>query len=280
MYSKKTLQFVFNLDDGNGQSENMTLQNIKSLVSVDSYGGMGGTQAEIALYGLSAARLSLLSSRGINALVTDGRTFSVKVYSGDIVVFDGNIRASYANMNAAPDNPLMMNAVTGLYLRNKTQKPFSQQGTVSVESILSTLCQQNGYTLKAVKLNGIMHQNPYLQGSAFEQIATLCHAHRLDFEIIGSEVYVWPVTGAVDDVMPHISPENGLIGYPVYSENGLTFQTQYSPLLSFGRIVSLQTSLPHASGRYRLWGVNHFLSSWVENGPWHSVCMATQEADE
>jgi len=74
--------------------------------------------------------------------------------------------------------------------------------------------------------------------------------------------------------MPFISPEYGLIGYPIFSNGGLMFQTQFSTLLTTGRNVQIETSLPHASGVYKLTSVTHELSSWMNDGPWHSICIA------
>jgi hypothetical protein len=80
-----------------------------------------------------------------------------------------------------------------------------------------------------------------------------------------------------DTVIPLISPEYGLIGYPIFSNGGVMFQTQFSSLLTTGRKIKLLTSLPHASGNYKLTNVTHELSSWVEDGPWHSICIANKK---
>lgn len=55
------------------------------------------------------------------------------------------------------------------------------------------------------------------------------------------------------------------------------FQTQFSTLLTIGRKVQIETSLPHANGIYKLTSVNHELSSWINDGPWHSICIANKE---
>mgnify|MGYP007064916587 CR=1 FL=1 len=58
------------------------------------------------------------------------------------------------------------------------------------------------------------------------------------------------------------------------------FQTQFSTLLTTGRNVKIETSLPHASGVYKLTSVTHELSSWMPDGPWHSICIAYRVPSE
>ncbi|WP_063657781.1 hypothetical protein [Candidatus Arsenophonus triatominarum] len=274
MYSKKTLKFAFSLDTGNGQIEELTLDNVKSFVRTNSYGGYGGVEAECALYGLSLELIGMLSPKDYSSLVLDGRQFDIAIYSGDILIFEGAVRSAYANMNTMPESPFVIQALAASDLRAKVIPPISRTGVVNVSDLLDSLCQQNGYTFQPNLLGGLTESNPYYAGSVFAQIAAICLSHRLEFQPVGKIIHVWPAGKTRDAVMPKISAENGLIGYPIHNANGLTFQTQYSPLLAFGRSVSLDTSLPGASGLYLLTGVEHFLSSWVQGGNWHSVCNA------
>lgn len=274
MYSEKALKFEFTLPGGKDGEEKITLSNVRAMVRTDSSNAPSGLQAEIALYGLSQELLSILSSHGTTSILSSAEQYGIKIYAGDFVLFDGNALTAYANMNAMPDNALMIYAQAGLYMKGRTQKPATGNGDIKVEELLDSICKLSGYTLKPVQLDGITERNPYIVGDTMTQISAVCFAHALTWQVIGKEVIVWRNDGRVDDIVPLVSPENGLIGYPVYGDRGMTFQTQFSPLLSLGRVINLQTSLPHASGSYMLYGVSCFLSSWVENGPWHNICFA------
>ena len=90
-----------------------------------------------------------------------------------------------------------------------------------------------------------------------EQIRAACTPADLSVNIQNNVVNVWKRNGKIDDVIPEVSPECGLIGYPVPNQFGITFQTQFSTLLSQGRNINLTTSVPNISGQYNLFMVEH-----------------------
>ncbi|WP_063657584.1 hypothetical protein [Candidatus Arsenophonus triatominarum] len=167
MYSKKTLKFAFSLDTGNGQIEELTLDNVKSFVRTNSYGGYGGVEAECALYGLSLELIGMLSPKDYSSLVLDGRQFDIAIYSGDILIFEGAVRSAYANMNTMPESPFVIQALAASDLRAKVIPPISRTGVVNVSDLLDSLCQQNGYTFQPNLLGGLTESNPYYAGSVF-----------------------------------------------------------------------------------------------------------------
>ncbi|AOF18158.1 hypothetical protein BED35_06040 [Yersinia enterocolitica] len=275
MYSKKDLRYEFTLSNGafdkNG-NDKISIGNVKSSFRYGAYGNYGGIQAEIMIFGLSIDRLASLSGKGIG-VYTPTKDISVNVYSGDNKIFSGGIYASYANMNAQPETALVMNTISGLNLKTASSSAFSQPGAVPVESMLSAICNIFGFSLNASRLNGRVAQNPHFSGSPMDQVRDICLAHGLWYRVFDNIITVWPAGSAVDDIVPLVSPDSGLIGYPVFTQSGITFQTQFSTYLAQGRVVELVTSLPNASGRYLLTVVEHFLNSWTEGGSWHTVCQ-------
>ncbi len=282
MYSKKELRYEFALSNGSFDKEGndkISIDNVKSSFRVGSYGSYGGVQSEIMIFGLSLDRLAMLSGKGIGVW-TPAQDTSISVYVGVNKIFSGGIFASYANMNGQPETALIMNAVAGLSLKTSSSSAFSQPGAVPVSTMLGAICNIFGFKLNAYGIDGVIAQNPNFAGSPMDQIRDICLAHGLRYQVFDNVVTVWPEKSAVDDVIPLVSSESGLIGYPVFSQNGITFQTQFSTLLSQGRVIELVTSLPNASGRYLLNVVEHFLSSWTEGGSWHTVCQASRMMQE
>ncbi|MCW6569814.1 baseplate hub protein [Yersinia ruckeri] len=281
-YSKKLLRYEFTTTNGAFDEEgNNTLSvgNLKSSFRVGAYGSYGGVQSEITLFGLSADRLALLSGKGIGVW-TPTQDTSVNVYVGEDKIFSGGIYASYANMNGQPETALVMNAIAGLNLKTASSSAFSQPGAVPVSAMLSAICNIFGFRLEATGLDGIIAQNPHFAGSPMDQIRDICLAHNLWYQVFDNVLTVWPAKSAVDDIVPLVSTESGLIGYPVFSQSGIAFQTRFSTLLSQGRVIELETSLPNANGRYLLNIVEHYLSSWTDGGNWHTVCQATRVIQE
>lgn len=276
MYSKKELRYEFTLSKGTfdtSGSNKLSIGNVKSSFRVGAYGDYGGTQAEITIFGLSAERLSALSGKGVGVYTTDPDDTNVDVYVGNEKIYSGGIWASYANMNGQPETALVLNAVAGKKLKTEAASPFSQPGAVYVYDMLAAFCKVYGLGFNSPMVNGPTEQNPHYNGSPMDKIRSICETHNLSFKVFDNVLTVWPKGKAVDEVVPIVSAEYGLIGYPVFSQYGITFQTQYSPLLAQGRDIDLRTSLPNASGIYSLSVVEHFLTSWTEGGSWHTVCQ-------
>ena len=279
MYNLKVLKFEFDAGSGSFDSSGntkLTISDVKALVKVSYTGNIGGTMADVTLYGLGMDLIAMLSAKGIGASFNALQQVGMNIYANDTLIFSGGIYACYANMNTIPEAALIINAMAGIDLSRKTTKPYSFKGKVSVLEIMKSIATPNNYTIEAFKLDGYFGENSYFVGSPLEQIRQVCSHFDFSMAISGNKISVWKRVDGINTVKAQVSPENGLIGYPVFTQSGLTYQAQFSPYLAAGQQVSITTSLPNASGTYMNNVVEHYLSSWVKNGPWMSVCQASK----
>lgn len=283
MYNQRSLRFEFT----NGTSSfdekgnnTISISEVRSTVSFQSAGNLFGTQVNVSLFGLSMELLASLSSKAMGLFGSDTERISMKIYVGDTAIFVGYMTSSIANMNTAPNSALMITATANADLQNKPSPPFSFNGATPVTSVITAICKAAGYSPYITGLDGIVAINPHYEGSIFNQLEKLCDDFEIAMSVASPTITFWPQNEKKDDVMPLISPEYGLIGYPIFSNGGVMFQTQFSTLLTTGRNIKLVTSLPHASGTYKLTSVSHELSSWMPDGPWHSVCIANRILNE
>lgn len=277
MYSKRSLRFEFvNETSSFDESGNNTISisEARATVSFQSAGNLFGTQLNVSIFGLGIEMLAALSSKAMGLFGSDTERISMKVFVGETAIFAGYMTSSIANMNAIPNAALMITATANADLQNKPASPFSFNGATPVPDIINAICNAAGYKAYITGLDGLVVTNPHYEGSIFTQLESLCNDVNVAMSVAPPSISFWPQDSTRDDVMPLISPEYGLIGYPIFSNGGLMFQTQFSTLLTTGRNVQIETSLPHASGVYKLTSVNHELSSWVNDGPWHSICIA------
>ncbi|MGS6190948.1 hypothetical protein ACVGWG_16835 [Enterobacter asburiae] len=283
LYSKRSLRFEFmnetsSFDDaGNNQ---ISISEARATVSLQSSGNLFGTQVNVSIFGLGLEMLAALSSKAMGLFGTDTERISMKIFVENTAIFAGYMTSSIANMNSVPNTALMITATANADLQNKTASPFSFNGSMPVTSVISAICKAAGYTPYIVGLEGKVISNPHYEGSVFDQLRAVCDDLNIAMSVAPPSISFWPQESTKDDVKPLISPEYGLIGYPVFSNGGVMFQTQFSTLLTTGRDIELQTTLPHASGVYKLTSVTHELSSWMEDGPWHSVCIANRKLEE
>ena len=283
MYNQRSLRFEFTNEtssfDEKGNNT-ISISEVRSTVSFQSAGNLFGSQANVSLFGLSMELLASLSSKAMGLFGSDTERISMKIYVGDTAIFVGYMTSSIANMNTAPNSALMITATANADLQNKPSPPFSFNGATPVTSVITAICKAAGYSPYITGLDGIVATNPHYEGSIFNQLEKLCDDFDIAMSVASPTITFWPQNEKKDDVMPLISPEYGLIGYPIFSNGGVMFQTQFSTLLTTGRNVKLITSLPHASGTYKLTSVSHELSSWMPDGPWHSVCIANRILNE
>lgn len=274
-YKKRTLKFEFTLKDGAfDESGNniLTIDNIKAEIEIGAYGGITGTTLEARVYGLGIDNMALLSYKGIQ--LNGAKQNMMKVWADDRPVFFGSITNCFADLNQMPDSPLIISAFSTGFDQSITAAPFSKEGVASVNEIITTIASSIGYT---VVNNGVLAklENPYFEGNPIAQIQQCAHAAGIEIDFRLGAIYIWPQGGSIDDTIPLISPQHGLIGYPVFSNYGINFQCQYSDLILRGRKVQLETTLPNGSGVYTVQSAVHHLSTWTEGGPWSTIVWAS-----
>lgn len=274
-YKKRTLKFEFTLKDGAfDESGNniLTIDNIKAEIEIGAYGGITGTTLEARVYGLGIDNMALLSYKGIQ--LNGAKQNMMKVWADDRPVFFGSITNCFADLNQMPDAPLIISAFSTGFDQSITAAPFSKEGVASVNEIITTIASSIGYT---VVNNGVLAklENPYFEGNPIAQIQQCAHAAGIEIDFRLGAIYIWPQGGSIDDTIPLISPQHGLIGYPVFSNYGINFQCQYSDLILRGRKIQLETSLPNGSGVYTVQSAVHHLSTWTEGGPWSTIVWAS-----
>lgn len=267
-YKKRSLKFQFTLKDGKFDEQGndvLTIDNIKAEVEMGAYGGVAGSEMNARVYGLSIEKMAQLSYKG--------RQFSgpkqnlIKVWADGVPIFYGSIMNCFMDLNLMPEAPLIIQCFATGFEQSLVSAPFSAEGSVDVAEAIQSIAASIDFT---VVNSGVKSKLPgaYFKGDPITQMRKIAFAAGINLDVRLGVVYIWPQGGSVDDTVPFISANNGLIGYPVFSGFGLSITTTFSPLICLGRKIQLETELPNASGSYTVISANHYLSSWTEGGPW------------
>ena len=72
-------------------------------------------------------------------------------------------------------------------------------------------------------------------------------------------------------LIPEISAQSGLVGYPTFDGIGVNFQTLFNPAITFGGSVKLTTDVKAAEGEWIVVSVAHRLESEKPGGAWFST---------
>ncbi|EAV3692808.1 hypothetical protein K4999_000717 [Salmonella enterica] len=281
-YIQRDITVEFTLSDGrtfdNGGGNVLTLPGAKCFATITVYGGTAGTQITLYIWGLSPAHMADLSYRGVWR-PAQSRTNKMRVMANGRLIFEGDITDAYADYNQAPDIPLILTGQVNFNLRNQTAADFSAKGDVPVADIIRALASSAGLKFENQGVSRSL-SNPHFSGNVIQQMLDAASAADINIDPGDAEkVTIWP-KGEKRNIPPlHISPDHGLIGYPVYTMTGLSATTIFCPDLFIGRQVHLGSSLPNVTGDYQLTGVIHTITSRTVGGPWSSNCTMTRIND-
>lgn len=280
-YKKRILKFQFTLTDqvfdgaqGPSTDNVLTIDNAKAVVEYNGYGGSALTTLSCQVYGLNLSSMAKLSYAG--NLRGKTKNNYLKVWAQDELIFAGTITFATTDFNEAPDAPLVIEAHAVGAERSLPSLPFSREGSIDVIEAIRSISNPLGIMVSVLEDISFPLSNPYVVGDPISQIIQLAKMAKLNIDCSTGIVRIWSRKGSWDDIVPFVSKDNGLIGYPTWTRDGLYLTTMFSSNLIAPRKMKLETELPGASGMYVINTVKHVLSSWVEGGPWFSFVVANQ----
>ena len=272
-FTQKHLSVDFTLATGNfqGGGNSHSAKGLRITAEIVKAGGISQGAANVSIYGLPLSVMNQLSTYG-NVLTTTGRN-SITVSAWEdgqppTVVFMGTITAASMDGQAQPDVPFHVEAFVGAYENAKPVQPTSQPGSQDVAGLMGTIAQKAGLQFEN---NGVSVkiQNPYLSGTAIQQMHALAEMARVEHLVDNGTLAIWPAgksrTAAGTTT---ISPQTGLVGYPLFNSQGIIVRTLWQPTLAFGQVINVQSEIPAACGPWSVYKLTYAMASMMSNGPW------------
>jgi hypothetical protein len=253
----------------------VTVSGLRAKVTVTmggsaDYGGM-----DCSIYGLTSSMTNQLSTLG--QLIPEVRRNFVTVSAGDkstglSTVYQGVIFTGVADYASMPNNAFRIGSPTGGYQSVQPIPPTTINGVADVATIMSGLAQQGNLHFEN---NGVQQQffYPYFPGAIKQQIERV--AAKADINCIidptTNTLAIWPKGTARGSLIPLISPDTGMIGYPTFNSSGIVEVTSvYNPSIRFGQRVQIQSSIPAACKQWDIISLAHELESLVPGGSWRT----------
>lgn len=272
-----------------GDNDSLQLDNLRATCKVQ--GTQGGatsyqSQAQLRIYGMEPNDAAKLSTLGL----TEGsfqRTL-MTIYAGDDAngmsqIFNGAIYGAFVDYNAMPNVGIEIMASATAQLQHAPIAATSFRGATNVATLLSAIANQAGLQFVNAGVQATL-ANHAIAGSAERQIAEICQAAMVNYDLRNNTLTIWPMGGSRDDVVIQVGSTTGMVGYPQYTAQGIDVQTEFNPDALLGRQVTVSSSIPKpgpnapinaagilapgASGTFWIFDVFHDLSSEVAEGPW------------
>ena len=239
-------------------------------VNVSQAGFPSLDQAKISIFGINQADLESLTFLSFKTLYYNRN--EIEVYAGDdegmSLVFQGDIINSKPDYNGAPDVPLVIDAISGYYQGLSAVPPYTFKGSIPTSTIIEQLCAEMDY---AFVNEGETKQavNPYLKGSPIQKIRQLAKSYNLDVNITGKTVTLRKSDGN-RKIIAAINKDSGLIGYPEFTNMGIKLRCEFMPELKIGDEIEVKSIVPKASGRWRIFSLNHSIGVHLDGAPWET----------
>lgn len=285
-FTKKRLDLTITLgtgEFGDTVGDTVTLSGLRmSADMINSIGDSMGT-LQLRVFGLKQDMMNKLTSIGlVNPAYKAANT--VRLDAGDEEnglqgVFQGMIYDAWADYGSAPDVALNIIAHAGMQALLKPVPALSFKGSADVAEIMAGLAKTMGLAFEdggvKVKLS-----NPYFSGTALMQVRACAQAADIWHKVEMGALVIWPKEGAREGVIPLVSPETGMVGYPELGSKRVVVRTMFNNTLRLGGNIQIQSSLPMATGKFQVFNITHSLSSEAPGGPWFTTVECIHAAAE
>lgn len=273
--NKKELRFIITLGTGtfrNTSNNQITLEGFRATVDLDKAGGMMMGTLRAQIYGVDQSDMNSITTLQWKPKAIIQNTVQVYAIDGaqQTLIFQGNIVNAWGNYQSMPDVFLQIQAQSAYFNQLQPVAPSSFKGTVDVATLMAQLAGSMGMTFEN---NGVQVQlsNPYLPNTALEQAKKLARDAGIDIYLDNNVLAITPPNTPRGTLIPEISPQSGLNGYPTFDGVGVNFQTFFNPAITFGGSIKLVTSITQAAGQWIVTSIAHRLESEKRDGVWFST---------
>lgn len=279
----KDLKFVINLGTGHfgsSSANTITLQGFRAVADIDKAGGMMMGTLRASIFGVKQSDINSITTVQWQPLAFIPNTIQVFAIDGDqsTLVFTGNIINAWGNYDNMPDVYLNIQAQAAYFSQLQPITPTAFSGSVDAVSLMQTVIgkinasvssTQSIYTLEN---NGVPQTpivNPYFANTGLEQLKDIARAAGIWMYIDNTIIAITPLNQPRNKPIPIISKTTGLRGYPTFDGVGVKFQMLFSPSVTFGGSVQIQSpEIPRAEGIWIATLIALKLESNKPNGAW------------
>ena len=268
-----TVQIALANGQFNGGGNTAEISGLRVSAQVNIPGGPTKSSLSAAIYGLPLSMMNQLSTVGTQ--YTEQAQNTITVMAGDAVagmaqIYKGTLFAAYVDAQGMPEVALRVRGMTGLYEAVKSVPPTSIQGSGDVATIMQGLASQMGLQFENNGVN-VKLANPYLSGPSWLQALTVAQHAGIEHIIDNGVLAIWKPGRARQGGPVMISPQTGMIGYPMFSQPTVIVRTLFDPTIKYGGSMQIQSDLTPACGTFVIRNVDLELESLVPHGRWFAT---------
>lgn len=241
-------------------------------VNINKVSGLMPTTASVAIYGMLDSDIRLLSRLQLfvgQPLPTN----VIEIYAGYELGTDGLPPLAYKGLiwtggvdKNSPDRPFRIYSL--VYGLSPIQiKATEIKGTIGLNELLKNLVTEYNTTLSPSEtlvyspnnVNAIVQDQSYSAGSIIDLMTRVCAPYEYIVQLSWPYIQVYKNGDSPTKNITTISSKNGLLGYPVPDDLGISCRIRFNPKIDWGFQVELDSSIQFT-------GIdNQVLNNWYIN---------------
>jgi hypothetical protein len=233
------------------------------------------TQLSLRIWGMKLADMDAMTAAWLdpNAIRNNIVILEADDGHGFRPVFSGTIIEAQPDFRAAPDVPFQVLATIRYFQQIQVVEPVSYKGDVDVAVLGRYIADKLDMSYEQSPEVRATLTDPYFPGSIWNQLNAICKAARVDYYFQGDKLIFTPISLPFDSKPAAVlTPNTGLIGYPMYSRRGLVVTAIFDPAFLCGTAIEIQDSLVKgANGRWYPYSIEHTLEAELPGGKWLST---------
>lgn len=275
MFSIKTVRITIQLRKGEfeGGGNTVVIEGLPVSVTVSKTGGDAKNKASVTVDNIKLETATQLTTLAFKRLETYNNV--IQIDAGErgaelATIFIGEITSAVPQFDSDDKLSLKIEALAGYYPALLPTAPTSVQGDTTVEKLMQQFANEAGYSFENKGITASVANSVFV-GSPIAKAKTLARQADIDLLIDDNKFTIQPFEAPKDGQIPLISKSTGLIGYPSFSNEGITCKCVFNSQLKVGGYFKLESILPHASGEWQITKVEHRLEAYQTNsGTWES----------
>jgi len=271
-FETRDLEFVITLGTGafgEQVGDTVTLSGLRATVDIEQWGGETMGMCNAHIFGVPLDLMNRMTAIGPIMTQVMGKN-SLEIRYNSTTVFKGTIWQCWPEFQAAPEVSIAINANSGLVNALKPEDAISYKGGKDAADMLQQLASLAGYDFEN---NGVSVQlvDQVLTGSTLDKIKTICRAAGINYTIENDTLAIWPRTGYRSGEVLALSPQSGMVGYPLFNESYMGIRHEFLPTAKVGGRFSLAGSIVAPANTDTPWtiaAVSHTLETITPGGAW------------
>ena len=274
--AKKQLRFVITLGSDNPKfddagSDQIILQGYRATAHCENAGWvqMGELRAEI--FGMSQSDMNAITS--YPSRITEATRNKIVVFAIDghqeSVIFAGNMVKAWPDYSRMPDVCFRIQAQAAYSAALQTVAPRSFKGGCDVADVMRQIATSMGLVFENSGVN-VKLSDVYLPNTNLEQAKDLAKAAGIELNIENNVLSIWPKGSYRNSLIPSISIDTGMVGYPSFDGTFLRIDTLYCPSFITGGLMKVESENIAAKGTWQILKMAHHLESEKPGGAWFS----------